>query len=111
MVLQGREVSETDVGLIRACWRSNRRGAGPTERGALPALGLAQRGGRFKEMAARTLLLKLERLGYIDLPARQRPSSNGPVAVSSDIRAIHCGWWRSPTARAQEPPPAGPAVL
>jgi len=27
-------------------------------------------------MAARTLLLKLERRGLIELPARQRPSSN-----------------------------------
>ena len=33
--------------------------------------------GRFKDMAARTLLLKLERGGLIRLPRRQRPSSNG----------------------------------
>jgi len=32
--------------------------------------------GRIKDMAARTLLLKLERRGYIELPPRQRPSSN-----------------------------------
>ena len=32
--------------------------------------------GRPKDMAARTLLLKLERAGYILLPPRQRPSSN-----------------------------------
>jgi len=32
--------------------------------------------GRIKDMAARTLLLKLERRGFIELPARQRPSSN-----------------------------------
>jgi Domain of unknown function (DUF4338) len=30
-----------------------------------------------KDMVARTLLLKLERSGHIQLPARQRPSSNG----------------------------------
>ena len=35
--------------------------------------------GRFKDMAARTLLLKLERGGLIRLPRRQRPSSNGLV--------------------------------
>ena len=33
--------------------------------------------GRPKDMAARTLLLKLERSGHIRLPPRQRPSSNG----------------------------------
>ncbi|MDP6113494.1 MAG: DUF4338 domain-containing protein [Planctomycetota bacterium] len=33
--------------------------------------------GRLKDMAARTLLLKLERLGEIRLPERQRPSPNG----------------------------------
>lgn len=32
--------------------------------------------GRPKDMAARTLLLKLERSGHIQLPPRQRPSSN-----------------------------------
>lgn len=32
--------------------------------------------GRLKDMACRTLLLKLERLGAIHLPARQRPSQN-----------------------------------
>ncbi len=32
--------------------------------------------GRPKDMAARTLLLKLERAGHILLPPRQRPSSN-----------------------------------
>jgi len=32
--------------------------------------------GRVKDMAARTLLLKLERRGLIELPARQRPSTN-----------------------------------
>jgi hypothetical protein len=45
--------------------------------------------GRLKDMAARTLLLKLERSGHIQLPARQRPSSNGfrnrsvPVVASA----------------------------
>ena len=32
--------------------------------------------GRLKDMAARTLLLKLERAGHIQLPPRQRPSPN-----------------------------------
>ena len=33
--------------------------------------------GRPKDMAARTLLLKLERAGYVQLPARRGPSPNG----------------------------------
>lgn len=32
--------------------------------------------GNMKDMAARTLLLKLERRGFVELPARQRPSTN-----------------------------------
>ncbi len=77
MVMQGRKVGEADIGLIRdwlaahpewnrtrlsqelcACW--NWRNAQ----------------GRAKDMAARTLLLlKLERAGYIRLPARRGPSA------------------------------------
>ncbi len=47
--------------------------------------------GRPKDMAARTLLLKLERAGYVRLPARRGPSPNGqrnrqvtPVAPPSE---------------------------
>ena len=78
MVIQGRELRSEDVGLIRAlltehpdwgrtrlseelCCRWDWRNAR----------------GRFKDMAARTLLLKLERAGLIKLPKRRRPSSNG----------------------------------
>jgi hypothetical protein len=77
MVMQGREVSGTDIGLIRDLLA------------AYPAWGrtriseeLCRRWewrnaqGRPKDMAARTLLLKLERGGHIRLPPRQRPSSN-----------------------------------
>jgi len=77
MVVQGRELSTEDIGLIRGllvdhsqwgrtrlseelCRRWNWRNAQ----------------GRPKDMAARTLLLKLERSGHIRLPPRQRPSSN-----------------------------------
>jgi len=92
MVLQGREVSEADVGLIRGllaqqpAWGRTRLSEELCRR-----WDWRNAGGRFKEMAARTLLLKLERLGYIELPARQRPSSNGlrnrrvpPVLCASD---------------------------
>jgi len=49
--------------------------------------------GLLKDMACRTLLLKLERLGQIRLPARQRPSVNAfrnakPVEVFHDSQPI-----------------------
>ena len=50
--------------------------------------------GRLKDMAARTLLLKLERAGHIQLPARRGPSPNGRrnqsvAVVAQAIDAIH----------------------
>jgi hypothetical protein len=78
MVMQGREVSGADIGLIRGLLADH------------PAWGRTQLSeelcrrwdwrnaqGCPKDMAARTLLLKLERTGHIRLPPRQRPSSNG----------------------------------
>lgn len=50
--------------------------------------------GQLKDMACRTMLLKLEQKGLICLPARQRPSNNrcswrpGPLPI---------GWWPSPS--------------
>jgi hypothetical protein len=78
MVIQGRELHVEDIGLIRSllaehedwcrtriskelCWRWDWRNGQ----------------GRFKDMAARTLLLKLERAGLIQLPKRRGLSSNG----------------------------------
>jgi hypothetical protein len=51
--------------------------------------------GRFKDMAARTLLLKLERAGLIQLPKRRGPSSNGfrnqnPPLVAHATESIRC---------------------
>ena len=78
MVMQGREVSEADLELIRTLlaahpeWHRTRLSrelcARWDWRNAL---------GRPKDMAARTLLLKLERMGQLRLPARRRPSLNG----------------------------------
>ena len=76
-VMQGREVSSADIGLIRsllaehAAWGRTRLSE---ELCRLWNWRNAQ--GRIKDMAARTLLLKLERGGQIHLPARRRPSSN-----------------------------------
>ena len=77
MAVQGRELSAEDIGQIQ-CLLAGHPEWGRTRlseelcrlwdwRNAL---------GRPKDMAARTLLLKLERAGHILLPPRQRPSSN-----------------------------------
>lgn len=97
MVVQGRELRAEDIGQIQALlaghpdWGRTRLSEELCRqwdwRNAL---------GRPKDMAARTLLLKLERSGHIQLPPRQRPSSNEfrnravPVVapVSGPIRCV-----------------------
>jgi hypothetical protein len=77
MVVQGRELSAEDIGLIRGLlvdhspWGRTRLSEELCRR-----WDWRNAQGRFKDMAARTLLLKLERAGHIRLPPRQRPSSN-----------------------------------
>jgi len=76
--MQGREVSGADIGLIRDLlvdhphWGRTRLSEELCRR-----WGWRNAQGHPKDMAARTLLLKLERGGHIRLPPRQRPSSNG----------------------------------
>ncbi|MFH1755639.1 MAG: hypothetical protein ABIA59_08030, partial [Candidatus Latescibacterota bacterium] len=97
MVVQGRELHAEDIGLIRSLlaehgeWRIGQ--------------------GRFKDMAARTRLLKFERAGLIQLPKRRRECSASshanepircalrdllPLAVSivehgsADLRLFNC---------------------
>jgi hypothetical protein len=73
-VIQGRFVTASDVGLIRDLLRDN-----PSWNRSRLSRELCERWdwrngkGCVKDMAARTMLLKLERLGRIQLPARQRP--------------------------------------
>jgi hypothetical protein len=77
MVMQGRRVSDADIAWI---------GSLLVEQPAWGRTRLSQElcrrwdwrnaQGQPKDMAARTLLLKLERAGHIRLPPRQRPSSN-----------------------------------
>lgn len=96
MILQGREVSAADIELIRSLIAAH-----PTRGRTLLSQDLCRRWnwrnaqGHIKDMAARTLLLKLERAGHIKLPPRQRYSPNAlknrrvpdaPV-VSEPIRA------------------------
>ena len=73
-VIQGRCVTAADIGLIRDLltdnpgWNRSRLSRELCER-----WGWRNAKGRVKDMAARTMLLKLERLGQIQLPPRQSP--------------------------------------
>jgi hypothetical protein len=78
MVMQGRQIGEQDLDLVRGLL-----GAHPDWNRTRLSRELCARWawhnarGRPKDMAARTLLLKLERAGYVRLPARRGPSPNG----------------------------------
>lgn len=77
IVMQGRQIIEEDLKWIRGLLATN-----PDWNRTRLSRELCARWnwtndlGHPKDMAARTLLLKLERRGMIELPARQRPSSN-----------------------------------
>ena len=77
MIIQGRQIATGEIALIRSLmaehpdWGRTRLSEELCRRWEWRN---AQ--GRIKDMAARTLLLKLERRGLIELPARQRPSTN-----------------------------------
>lgn len=78
MVMQGREITDADLCLIRGLLKEHAEWC----RSRL-SIELCRRWdwrnaqGRLKDMAARTLLLKLERCGHIRLPKRRGPSPNG----------------------------------
>lgn len=78
MVIQGRELLPSDIGLVRDLlsehpdWTRTRLSEELCRRWDWRNMQ-----GRFKDMAARTLLLKLERAGLVQLPARRRPCPNG----------------------------------
>ena len=77
MVLQGRKVTGTDIELIRVLLAEHpARGRTPLSQELCRRWNWRNAQGRLKDMAARTLLLKLERAGHIRLPPRIRPSSN-----------------------------------
>ena len=78
MVIQGRKLRAEDIGLIQGLLAEHRdwnRTRLSEELCRLWDWRNAQ--GRIKDMAARTLLLKLERGGHIRLPERRGPSPNG----------------------------------
>jgi hypothetical protein len=77
MVIQGQRITADEIGLIRDLMAEHRDWGRTRLSEELCRLWNWCNGqGRIKDMAARTLLLKLERRGFITLPARQRPSSN-----------------------------------
>lgn len=77
MIMQGRELNTSDIegicGLLQAHPEWNRT---RLSRELCELWVWRNAAGRPKDMAARTLLLKLERAGHIALPARQGASVN-----------------------------------
>jgi hypothetical protein len=93
-VIQGRRVGPEEIGLVRH-WLATEPGWNRTRlsRELCRRWEWRNEAGRFKDMACRTLLLKLERRGVIRLPARERPSPNAlrnrqPLDVPCDRTPI-----------------------
>jgi hypothetical protein len=76
-VIQGRRLRPEDLGLVRH-WLATEPGWNRTRlsRELCRRWDWRNEAGRLKDMACRTLLLKLERRGQIRLPAREHPSPN-----------------------------------
>lgn len=79
MVIQGRKITPTNIHLIKELLTEH-----PSWNRTKLSRELCRKwqwlrpdGQQLKDMACRTLLLKLERAGYVDLPPRQGPSVNG----------------------------------
>lgn len=77
LIVQGRLVNPEDISFIRQWLQEN-----PSWNRTHLSRELCQHwnwralSGRYKDMACRSLLLKLERMGYVTLPSRQSPSKN-----------------------------------
>lgn len=95
VVIQGRPLSDPDLLQIRRLraehpsWHRTR-----LSRELCALWGWRNAAGRPKDMACRTLLLKLQSRGLIELPPRQRASVNGhrnrqPAAPPLDERPLH----------------------
>ena len=96
MLIQGRQLHAEDNGLIRSLLAEHEDWCRTRISEELCRRWDWRNGqGRFKDMAARTLLLKLERAGLIQLPQRRCPSSNGlrnrnPPLVAHATESIRC---------------------
>ena len=97
-LVQGRVVSVEDLGEIRSLLSEH-----PAWHRTLISRELCQRwgwrneAGRLKDMACRTLLLKWEARGLIELPTRQRASANGsrdrtPAEVPCNLAPLTADW-------------------
>lgn len=96
-MIQGRLVRPEDVAQIRA-WLAANPEAHRTRLSRELCLRWNWRNhaGQLKDMACRTLLLKLQSQGYLELPARRRPPVNGHrhrelAQVEHDSSSIECG--------------------
>ena len=98
LVIQGRKVGEPDLALIRQ-WQG--QNPGWSRRRLSQALathwGWRNGVGQLKDMAARTLLLKLHQRGFIALPPRRQTPTNRmrcpatpPAAVAEADRPLDC---------------------
>jgi len=96
MVMQGRELRVEDIGMIRSLlaehgdWRRTR-----ISKELCQLWNWRNEQGRIKDMAARTLLLKLERAGIVQLPKLRRPSPSAfrnlnPPLVAHATEPIRC---------------------
>ena len=94
MIMQGREVSDADIQLIRDLMAANPAwGRSPLSVELCSRWNWRNAQGKLKDMAARTLLLKLERAGHISLPPPQRPSPNAfrnrrPLLIEQPVEPI-----------------------
>lgn len=96
-IIQGREITSDDIRFIKQLlanhpsWNRTR-----VSRELCRKWAWCRPDGQLKDMACRTLLLKLERAGHILLPPRQNPSGNGFRKQEKDwiphqTDRIHCG--------------------
>jgi len=96
MVVQGRKVSAQDIVLIQGLLAEHPEwGRTRLSEEICRLWDWRNARGRIKDMAARTLLLRLEQGGHIRLPERRRPSSNGlrnrnPPLVAHATEPIRC---------------------
>ena len=107
IIMQGRRLGDWDLEMRRGLLTSNPDwNRTRLSRELCEHWGWRNRMGRPKDMAARTLLLKLERAGHIRLPEQRGPSPNehrngraAPVrAPGEPTRGVRCGScvrWRS----------------
>ena len=95
MVVQGRKLCYEDIELVRGLLADHPQWGRTRLSEELCRLWDWRNGqGRIKDMACRTLLLKLERAGLIRLPKRRGPSSNGSRNRNVPFVEHATDWWK-----------------